>query len=355
MSRFISIVLIVLALFFMVSCDNKPNEEEIVKEGILVTEDKPLADILKEMNLESATELVLTGTLKDADFATLKAMATLKHLDIGNVSNTEIPQRAFAESSFETIVLPKNLGKIGEYAFAISSLKEVDIPNKVTRLEEGCFFKSKNLTKLHIPASVEYIGSGIVLQYDFDEDKMPEDAQYITVIIDKGSKELVLENGAFGGGKIKEINIPESVKVIPDFCFNKANIERIVLPDSIERIGWVAFQHSKIKFTDDTLVLPKELKILGPRAFAVDNSYSYKVKFNEKLEYIYQEAFETGFAIEEFDFPATLKGFAKSSISTRTGLKRVVFRGTTPPELIPYYLEKDRFTFVDGKYVGQCH
>lgn len=111
MSRLISIVLIVLALFLMVSCDNKPNEEKIVKEGILVTEDKPLADILKEMNLESATELVLTGTLKDADFAILKAMATLKHLDIGNVSNTEIPQRAFAESSFETIVLPKNLEK----------------------------------------------------------------------------------------------------------------------------------------------------------------------------------------------------------------------------------------------------
>lgn len=352
MSRLISILLIVLALFLMVSCDNKPNEEEIVKEGILVTEDKPLADILKEMNLESATELVLTGTLKEADFATLKAMATLKHLDIGNVSNTEIPQRAFAESSFETIVLPKNLEKIGEYAFAISSLKEVDIPNKVTRLEEGCFFKSKNLTKLHIPVSVEYIGGCIIQQYDYKADKMPEDAQYITVIIDKESKELVLENGAFVGGKIKEINIPESVKVIPNFCFAQTFIDKIELPETIERIGFAAFENSWLILKDNTFTMPRDLRILGPRALAVQNDYSYKVKFNEKLEYIYQEAFVTGFAIEEFDFPATLKGFAKSSISTRTGLKRVVFRGTTPPELIPYYDTLQEIKFEDGKYVG---
>ncbi len=366
--RLLTILLIIVALFLGVSCNpnpnekenGKPNEEQVVPGGgetgkesitVTVTAEKNLAEALKEKDLEEATELIILGTLANADFTTLKNMTTLKSLDISGITNTEIPQKGLSESYFETIILPEKLESIGAYSFALSSLTEVVIPNGVKRIEEGAFFKSLNLAKLDIPASVEYIGGWIIQQYDYDLDKMPKEATAITVNIAKGEKALVLDKGAFGGGKIKKINIPDSVTVIPDVCFAQTYIDEIELSDKIEFIGYAAFQNSFLVLKDNTLVLPAELKVLGPWAFGVQNEYSYNVKINGKLEYIYQNAFVTGFKIEEFDLPATLKGFSKSCLATREGLKRVIFRGETPPKLIPHY-GYNTITFEDGKYVG---
>lgn len=144
----------------------------------------------------------------------------------------------------------------------------------------------------------------------------------------------------------------EYVKEIPDFCFAQTHIDKIVLHDKITRIGNAAFENSFFKLENNILVLPKELKVLGPRAFSIQNEYSYNVVFNDKLEYVYQKVFETGFVIEEFVFPATLKGFSKSALSTRTGLKRAIFKGATPPEILPHFDGMKPIDYVDGKYTG---
>ena len=365
MKKLISIMLIIVALFLVASCDNNPNEKDNVKDNtpgegvdnpsggeepenpekknvIVLSSERSLADALREMDLEEAEELVIEGTIGDDDYSSLSGMVTLKRLDIESVTNEEIPKGAFARSYFETIKLPKKLKTIGNYAFAESSLLDVDIPLGVTKLGEGVFFKATSLERLHIPQSVEFIGSWFVQQYDYEEDTMPKSASYLTVVLEEGIKELA--PAAFCGAKIKEIVIPKTITEIPDFCFAQTHIDKIVLHDKIKRIGNAAFENSFLKLENNTLVLPKELKVLGPRAFSVQNEYSYNVVFNDKLEYVYQKVFETGFVIEEFVFPATLKGFSKSALSTRTGLKRAIFKGATPPEILPH------FDYMDIQY-----
>lgn len=125
---------------------------------------KSLEALLEENDLESATTLEIKGTLNEADFKTLREMVTLKTLDISNVDNEEIPNRAFLGASFSHILLPKNLKNIGERAFQGSSITEMILPEGLKVIGNAAFMGAKNLSKLSIPGSVEYVGRWIVQQ-----------------------------------------------------------------------------------------------------------------------------------------------------------------------------------------------
>lgn len=117
MKKLISIMLIIVALFLVASCDNNPNEKDNVKDNtpgegvdnpsggeepekpekknvIVLSSERSLADALREMDLEEAEELVIEGTIGEDDYSTLSGMVTLKRLDIESVTiiGRESPQ-----------------------------------------------------------------------------------------------------------------------------------------------------------------------------------------------------------------------------------------------------------------------
>ncbi len=335
---------------FCCSVCKRELEKVVIPSGIEAGNGKSLDVLLDENNLKSATYLKIKGTLSEADFKTLREMITLETLDISNVDNEEIPDSAFYDASFSHILLPKSLKKIGQWAFENSSITEMILPEGLKVIGNAAFMGAKKLSKLSIPGSVELVGRWIVQQaLETTGWMIPEDAAVLELSLAEGIKELA--PSAFWGSTVKEVKIPNSVKEIPDWCFAQSKLEKIAFHDEITKIGAYAFEHTYLKLEGNTLVIPRDVRIIGPNAFAIqnDDNYNYIVKFNDKLEYLYQEAFVTGFSITKFELPETLKGFSKVALATKADSIEVVFKGATPPEILPYIVN---FHFEDGRYVG---
>ncbi len=103
---------------------------------------------------------IVSGTLNDVDFATLKALPTLWSLNLENADAEALPANAFEGTLLTEVKLPKTLKKIGDRAFySLSSLKQVDIPSGVTEIGELAFGICRGLTgALVLPQGLTTIG-----------------------------------------------------------------------------------------------------------------------------------------------------------------------------------------------------
>lgn len=101
-------------------------------------------------------ELIITETLNTSDYDFIKTMPKLKKVDLTGVSDSEMPESAFADSKVLTVFLPSGLTKVPSYAFYQSAVTSVYIPETVTIVNQHAFAKSK-ITSLTIPSKIERI------------------------------------------------------------------------------------------------------------------------------------------------------------------------------------------------------
>lgn len=121
-----------------------------------ISVDKPLATQLGE-TLNTVSSLTLTGVLAEADWATLKAMATngaLTNLDLSALTNKEIPAEAFrGAKKLIVIKFPSALVTIGEKAFYESVLVDISLPATLKTIGKYAFYGSLSLSKIIMPES----------------------------------------------------------------------------------------------------------------------------------------------------------------------------------------------------------
>lgn len=161
----------------------------------------------------SNTEIILhkdTKHVAGEAFSNLSNEATKIELNEGLISIGSQAFRYSLNSNITTITLPSTLKYIGEYAFADSELTSIVIPKNVERMGEGAFHNCGALT---------------------------------SVSFDKDSKLEVIPNSAFYYcGNLKEITLPNSVKVIEQYAFNR--VESITFGSGLEFIEDRAFGES---------------------------------------------------------------------------------------------------------------
>lgn len=80
------------------------------------------------------------------------------------------------------------------------------------------------------------------------------------------ASEFIIENSVLTKylGREKEVTIPEGVTAIGQGAFRRKNVVRVIMPDSVEEIGWDAFSDCKIL---EEVVFSKNLKRILPNAF----------------------------------------------------------------------------------------
>lgn len=85
------------------------------------------------------------------------AWSPIEQIDIPN-KITKINPFAFLQSNLKTLILPKYLEEIGAQSFAqCNELETVVIPDEVTLIGRAAFFQCKNLKKVVIGENVRYI------------------------------------------------------------------------------------------------------------------------------------------------------------------------------------------------------
>ena len=99
----------------------------------------------KGFDLSSIIGLTVSGTLNDDDQLTLNQLYNIEQLDMAETNITEIWSWLFCGRPLKTVVLPKNLLRINNYAFAwCNYLTAIELPASLQYLEynifEGCYY-----------------------------------------------------------------------------------------------------------------------------------------------------------------------------------------------------------------------
>ncbi|MBR6415867.1 MAG: leucine-rich repeat domain-containing protein [Bacteroidales bacterium] len=174
---------------------------------------------------------------------------------------TTIERSAFSGMRMRSVTLPHTVVEVGDSAFEnCSELVSVNLGNSLRKIGDSAFESCKWLSSLELPDTVIQVG------YHALED---------TRILDLHWGVIYLGHVLYGyRGHLPEhsyIEAREGTTVIADSAFNSKfrddwkNLEGIVLPDGIKRIGDCAFYMCRnLKSVD----LPKSLEYIGNSAFS---------------------------------------------------------------------------------------
>ena len=157
----------------------------------------------------------------------------------------------------KNVVIPNTVTKIGDYAFdGCTSLESIMIPNSVTVIGDGAFYRCANLKSADLPENVEYIGDFAFCECtSLESVTIPRGVTKINLGTFWGCTSLesviipdsVTEIG-FGAfiycSSLKSIEIPDSVTQIGGSAFGDcSSLENIIIPDGVTKIGDFAFSY----------------------------------------------------------------------------------------------------------------
>lgn len=174
-----------------------------------------------------------------------------------------------------TFHIPASVEQIGSRVFAGTQIKTLPEMPGLKRIGDEAFYQCKNLKKVTIPETVEYIGGGAFygcsniwsLTYNAInaecERLMESNIPLEKIVI--GDKVRRLPRGIFSGREFTEVALPACLERIDDSAFYGCkNLTTINISDSIRYIGDNAFYGcSSLK----NIHWPLRLATIGSRAF----------------------------------------------------------------------------------------
>lgn len=261
--------------FYRYATINLLDENKVTFHSILIGQEGVL--FFKTVNVETAgtlgillttedkdttTRLKIKGTLNDADFQYIREMPQLESLDIGQVSNTTLPDGCLKESIINTIVLPASLTIIPESAFESSSITTISFPNSLAEIRSRAFWGCKKLNcELSFPPSLKVIEN----QAFTDCSSIHGDLIIPDNVIELGYSAFA---GCYSIGPT--ITIGNGIRFIPYRSFRSCTTARtLIVGDAVDSIGEDAFYFHR--FTK--IILGCGLKYIGERAFASSEAY----------------------------------------------------------------------------------
>ena len=203
-----------------------------------------------------------------------------------HISNnvTKIPDESFvACERLKTVTLPTKLKEIGKKAFGrCESLKNIDLPSTLKTIDDEAFSGS-GLTSIVIPKNVDKIGilgigSRKLQSIDVENGNIKYTSQG-NCLIDIESDSLI-----YG---IDNSIIPNSVKIIGYKAFYNCEFNTIEIPNSVEIIGKSAFEDCKNLIL---IGLPEKVKSIESCAFMNCNNL-LNITLSENLKEIGDSAF----------------------------------------------------------------
>ena len=105
--------------------------------------------------------LTVSGHLNDSDMQTMQEMKNLQRLDMSETDVTKIPNNQFSSfSKLQSVVLPKNLKNIGEYAFySCSTLTNPTLPEGLQTININAFGYCTSLTAIELPSTLQSLSA----------------------------------------------------------------------------------------------------------------------------------------------------------------------------------------------------
>lgn len=233
----------------------------------------------------------------------------------GSAAEWTMGAHAFECTGLTSFSFGENLKEIGESAFAGSmyftpkfTSVEFGANSKLTKIGERAFENVKKIETAVIPASVNTIGS-----YAFSSSGLKN------LTFAEGSLLTEIQANAFYQCGLLSLKIPEGViKIGAAAFFSCQQISSLELPSTLKTIGASAFKSAR-KLT--ALTMPENLESIGESAF--EGSALTKINFNAKLSVIGKAAFKS-VAVSKLDIPSSVTEIGESAFENCDVLTEIV-------------------------------
>lgn len=146
-----------------------------------------------------------------------------------------LPPMIFADTRFNSVMLPSSLRVIGSGAFAGSAIRTIEIPQGVTTIHDMAFSGCRNLSTIQLPASVRTIG----------EQTFRGCTSLANASLENTAVETIPYQAFAGCTALASISLPSTVRYVADEAFldtapsHTANI----IPASA-KVGNYVFAHN---------------------------------------------------------------------------------------------------------------
>lgn len=235
----------------------------------------------------------------------------------------------FFQNGHSFLEIPYGVEIIGESAFEESCIREVIFPPSLKEIKDCAFANCEQLEEVYIPQSVKEIGAACFCACtSLVSIHLPDILSVINVQLFDGCKNL------------SHIRIPSNVKEIKALSFHNTSIERVVLPQNLEKLWGNAFGHthiSEITSRSENFTI-KDKAIYGDNGKTLVLYYGEDKKFivPNGVEEIADFAFSYAYSIQELIIPSSIKHIGKYVLNETLPKKILV-----PASLIP--MVKERF------------
>ena len=261
-------------------------------------------------NLNAAVKIPNTFTFSDGAFTVIGLGGFSGHdkLELVQLPNTltELLASAFSECrNLSEINLPESLRVINTRALqSCVKLKEIYIPANTTSISDAAFAECRNLEKFVVAT---------------------DNPRYATVqdhLVDIQNNKLVQ-----GIAKILNVEIPDSITSLGQYCFASMPIESVRIPDSITTVSSNAFSRcTSLK----AVTLPNTLKVLDATCFAWCDNLT-NILLPETLTDIMTYVFNSC-ALSEVTIPASVNNVLDRSFGDMKTLNKVIFKKALNPD-----------------------
>lgn len=155
---------------------------------------------------------------------------------------------------------PSALRSIGDEAFAKTSIENVVLPRNLQTLGRGAFSDS-GVTRAFVPAQVEELSSQAFARSSIQNVVLASGVRVIGKQAFEGCADLQSVKTGSSFGDAME-GMPSSLEVIADEAFENAGLSRIVLGDAVRSIGSHAFKGAAVT----SLEIPDSVVAFGAEA-----------------------------------------------------------------------------------------
>ena len=152
------------------------------------------------------------------------------------------------------LIIPNSISRIGNYSFYLCrGLTSLAVPSSVVDIGDGAFGNCSGLTSVIMSSGLERIGAGAFLGCGFS-------------VVDMPNSVTTIDNSAFSGcDKLNSITFPKCITTIsPHTLSNCANLQSCAIPNGVVTIDRNAFEGCS---SLTSIVIPASVKDVNYHSF----------------------------------------------------------------------------------------